>query len=72
MDTYSADELNEAEGEFEGSEFVKKTTGVDNVCERAAVISSGGALVTGKFAHEGVTFAAAAEPYFPDWRWKDE
>lgn len=72
FDTYSADELNEAEGEFEGSEFVKKTTGVDNVCERAAVISSGGALVTGKFAHEGVTFAAAAEPYFPDWRWKDE
>ncbi|MBQ3281254.1 MAG: cobalamin biosynthesis protein [Eubacterium sp.] len=72
FDTYSAEELAAAEGEFESSEFVKKTTGVDNVCERSAVISSGGKLITGKFAHEGVTFAAAAEPYFPDWRWKDE
>ncbi len=72
FDTYSAEELNAAEGEFEPSEFVKKTTGTDNVCERAAVISSGGKLITGKFAHDGVTFAAALEPYFPDWRWKDE
>ena len=72
FETFSAEELEAAEGEFESSEFVKKTTGVDNVCERAAVISSGGKLIAGKFAHEGVTFAAAAEPYFPDWRWKDE
>ena len=72
FDTYSAEELDQAEGEFTASDFVKKTTGVDNVCERAAVISSGGRLITGKFAHEGVTFAAAAEAYFPDWRWKDE
>ena len=72
FDTYSAEELSAAEGEFESSEFVKKTTGVDNVCERSAVISSGGKLLTGKFAHDGVTFAAAVEPYFPDWRWKDE
>ena len=61
-----------AEGDFESSEFVKKTTGVDNVCERAAVTSSGGTLVIKKYAHDGVTFAAAAEPYHPDWRWKDE
>lgn len=72
FDTYSAEELNQAEGDFESSEFVKRTTGVDNVCERAAVISSGGTLVIRKYACEGVTFAAAAEPYHPDWRWKDE
>ena len=72
FDTYSAEELSLAEGDFDSSEFVKKTTGVDNVCERAAVTSSGGTLVIKKYAHEGVTFAAAAEPYHPDWRWKDE
>lgn len=72
FDTYSAEELSLAEGEFESSEFVKKTTGVDNVCERAAVTSSGGTLVLKKYAHEGVTFACAVEPYHPDWRWKDE
>lgn len=72
FDTFSAEELSLAEGDFDSSEFVKKTTGVDNVCERAAVTSSGGTLVIKKYAHDGVTFAAAAEPYHPDWRWKDE
>lgn len=72
FDTYSAEELEQAEGDFDSSEFVKKTTGVDNVCERAAVVSSGGTLLLKKYAHEGVTFAAAAAPYHPDWRWKDE
>lgn len=72
FDTYSAEELSQAEGEFEASDFVKKIAGVDNVCERSAVISSGGKLVIKKYAHEGVTLAAAVEPYHPDWRWKDE
>ena len=35
--TYSAEELGEVPGEFTGSEFVMSVTGVDNVCERAAV-----------------------------------
>ena len=35
--TYSAEELGEVPGEFSGSEFVMSVTGVDNVCERAAV-----------------------------------
>ena len=34
---YSAEELGEVPGEFTGSEFVMSVTGVDNVCERAAV-----------------------------------
>ena len=35
--TYSAEELRDVPGEFTGSEFVLSVTGVDNVCERAAV-----------------------------------
>lgn len=35
--TYSAEELQAVEGEFTGSDFVKKQVGVDNVCERAAL-----------------------------------
>ena len=58
---YTAAELQEAEGEFTPSEFVKSVTGVDNVCERAAVLG-GGTLVVKKQAADGVTVAAALEP----------
>ena len=47
-------------------------TGVDNVCERAAVLASGGTLLLPKYAHTGVTFAAAVRPFAPDWRWKTD
>ena len=57
--TYSADELAAVPGVFTGSAFVKKTTGVDNVCERAAVKHSGGRLLTKKEAGNGVTVALA-------------
>ncbi|MGN1347124.1 MAG: cobalt-precorrin 5A hydrolase [Eubacteriales bacterium] len=59
---YSADELNAVEGEFVSSEFVRKTVGVDNVCERAAVIE-GGKRIVPKTAKNGVTVAAAMQ----DW-----
>jgi len=53
--------LNKAQGDFDGSDFVKNTVGVDNVCERAAVVGAGtGAeLVLKKQAYDGMTIAIA-------------
>lgn len=56
--TYSAGELLQAQGEFTHSDLVQRVTGVDNVCERAAVLS-GGTLVVPKQAANGVTVAVA-------------
>lgn len=58
--TYSAHRLAEAEGAFSESAFVRETTGVGNVCERSAVLGSGGgALILKKYAAGGVTIALA-------------
>lgn len=59
--TYTAAELWEAEGEFQASAFVLEKTGVDNVCERAALKACGssGRLVYGKHAEDGMTSAIA-------------
>ena len=56
--TYSADELSHVEGSVSPSAFVAKITGVDNVCERAA-LAEGGRLVLPKRAENGVTVAIA-------------
>lgn len=53
---YTAEELNAVPGEFESSEFVRRTVGVDNVCERSA-LAQGGRLLLGKQAGNGVTVA---------------
>ena len=67
---YSAEELRAAEGSFTASEFVEARTGVDNVCERAAVLCcGGGALVESKYAAGGVTFALAEKQPEYDWSW---
>ena len=57
--TCSAEELQQVEGNFHASEFVKSQVGVDNVCERAALRFSGpdGILITGKQAEDGITAA---------------
>ncbi|MBQ9197828.1 MAG: cobalamin biosynthesis protein [Clostridia bacterium] len=59
--SYSAEELRGVPGVFAHSDFVEKTVGVDNVCERAAVRAAGGVLLAGKTAMEGMTFALAGE-----------
>jgi cobalt-precorrin 5A hydrolase len=66
--TYPAEILAEIEGEFTSSSFVKQITGVDNVCERAALCCvkelGGGKLIIKKEAAVGVTVAAAVM----DWK----
>ena len=62
--TYSAEALSQVPGVFSSSAFVQKITGVDNVCERAAVRHSGGRLIRPKEAMDGVTVALAlSEPH---------
>ena len=72
MDFYTAAQLRAVPGSFTASGFVTSVTGVDNVCERAAVLASGGKLLLPKWARDGVTFAAALRPFAPDWRWKTD
>lgn len=65
FETFSEQELSALQGEFTPSAFVKKTVGVENVCERSAVLAShGGRLIQKKLAADGVTAALAVE----DWR----
>ena len=68
---FTAEQLCAAPGSFTPSAFVQSVTGVDNVCERSAVLAAGGTLVFHKYAHTGVTFALAVRPYAPDWRWQN-
>ena len=69
--TYSAQELAAVPGEFSDSAFVASVTGVDSVCDRAAVKSSGGRLIVSKMSRDGVTVALAEAPFTPDWSWQD-
>ena len=63
--TFSAEELNRLPGEYSSSDFVKRTAGVDCVCERAAMAAAclgggRGRLAAGKRAFGPVTVAVAA------------
>lgn len=61
---YSSQELLKVTGEFTESEFVKKITGVDNVCERSAILGSdNGQLIVKKTAANGVTVAVALKEW---------
>lgn len=65
--TYPADELQTVNIVSAGSEFVKRITGVDNVCERAVRLCCGagnedGTLICGKCIREGMTAALAVYP----------
>lgn len=68
---YTAEELAAVEGNFTPSAFVAQTTGVDNVCERAAVKLAGGELSVKKYAGDGMTFALAQKDIHLDWRWRN-
>ncbi len=57
---YSAEALRAVPGEFTPSSFVQGVTGVDNVCERAALLGAE-RLIVKKTARSGVTVAVAAE-----------
>ena len=58
--SYTAQQLQDAEGDFTPSDFVRSVTGVDNVCERAAQLGAE-KLIVQKTARDGVTVAVAAE-----------
>lgn len=65
FETYTALQLQEAEGTFESSDFVRSVTGVDNVCERSASIGSGGGRkILSKTSGGGFTCALAVK----DWK----
>ena len=57
--TFEASLLERAQGDFDSSEFVAETVGVDNVCERAAVLASGGfgQIICKKVKGDGMTAA---------------
>lgn len=57
--TFPAEELAALQGDFSSSEFVSEVTGVDCVCERSAVLASGGVLILRKMVRDGVTCALA-------------
>ena len=60
VEFYSAEQLNAVPGDFTPSAFVRSVTGVDNVCERAALLGAE-TLIIKKTAKDGVTVALAAE-----------
>lgn len=67
--TFSSEALMALQGEFSASEFVKSQTGVDNVCERAALLAAGdgGKLLIKKQAKNGVTLAVAQRDWTVDF-----
>lgn len=63
--TYTAEQLQDVEGDFRTSVFVYEKVGVDNVCERAALKACGGGkLIYKKHAEDGMTIAIAKR----EWR----
>ena len=61
--TFSAGCLDALNGDFTASAYVKEITGVDNVCERAAMMAAGkdGRLILGKQILKGMTMAIAVK-----------
>lgn len=61
--TYTADELKKVKGSLSSSSFVQTITGVDNVCERAALAyTKNTTLIREKTIKEGMTLAISELP----------
>ncbi|WRS26327.1 cobalt-precorrin 5A hydrolase [Oscillospiraceae bacterium MB08-C2-2] len=71
LEVFSLEQLEKVEGCFCASEFVRRTTGVDNVCERSAVLGSAGRLAVPKTAGEGVTMAIAVGEFSLEFEVKE-
>lgn len=68
LTVFSAETLQSVPGDFTPSDFVARTVGVDNVCERAAVCAAcGGRLLRRKTAQNGVTVALAQQDWCADF-----
>ncbi len=62
FETFCAEELSQVTGCVSApSQLVERVTGVDNVCERAALVR-GGTIAWAKHAYDGVTVAVAVGP----------
>ncbi|MEY8320697.1 cobalamin biosynthesis protein [Lachnospiraceae bacterium 46-61] len=60
--TFSAEQLSNVKGNISHSDFVEQITGVDNVCERAAICSAQNSnIIVNKRVKNGVTIAFAME-----------
>lgn len=67
FETATKEELNALDGTFTSSAFVKSVTGVDSVCERAAVLySKNGEILMKKTSKNGMTCSIAMR----DWKCK--
>lgn len=55
--TFSAEELNSFEGDFKSSDFVRKITGTDNVCERSVIACGAENFIIHKQSFKGITVA---------------
>lgn len=65
---YTAEELREIREVTSRSDFVERTAGVDNVCERAALLcGKGGTLIQGKRIGESMTSALVRMPVILDF-----
>lgn len=66
---YTKEELNNIEGNFSNSNFVKSVAGVDTVCERASVMgSSSNKIIINKTIKNSVAVAACVDDYIVDFK----
>ncbi|MBP1925063.1 cobalt-precorrin 5A hydrolase [Sedimentibacter acidaminivorans] len=69
--TYTKEELNDLEGKFSNSDFVKSIAGVDSVCERASMIGNKNKkLIISKTIKNSVTVAASIDDYAVNFEYK--